>query len=132
MLRLPPDTGSYYEQNGRESSKSVYRALIMKNIVNSATLRFYALLATPCPFCLLFRTRAGLAFLYPERLLAFEQSAFFPHGWALHCRLNCSKPGLPWRSRPNFRVASLGRRFCAGVVVPSQVRRLDTDIPFKP
>ena len=108
-----------------------YKAWIMKNIVCGVIFDIYAILAALCSFRLLFRRRTRLALPSPERVLAFEQGSLLFDGRAFPCRLNPPKPGLPWGARSDLRLAYFGRGSGAGLVVSSQVRRLDTDILFK-
>src|SRR5260370_39662601 len=103
----------------------------MNNIVSSDIFDNRAVLAIPRSFRLLFSRRSFLALPYPQRILAFEQSAFLFEGRAFPCRLDTPKPGLSWSSRSDIRLASFGRGSGAGVVVSSQGPESDTDILFK-
>jgi hypothetical protein len=108
-----------------------YKSLLMKNITRRVIVDIYTALAALGSFRLLFRRRTRLALLSPEGVLPSEQGSFLFDWWAFPCRLSCTKPGLSWGAGSDIRVAPSGRGFCAGVVVSSQARRLDTGILFK-
>ena len=103
----------------------------MKNIVRGVIFDNYAILAALGSFCLLLRRRVGLAISYPDRVLAFAQVSLLFDRRAFPGRLNPPKPGLPWGARADFRVGYFGRGSGPGMVVPAQVRRPDTRIPFE-
>src|SRR5580704_4862076 len=103
----------------------------MKNTVIGANLGTYAILAALYSFCFLFRRRISPSLLSPDRILAFEQGSFLIDRRPCPGRLNPSKPGLPWGARSDIRVAYFGRGSGAGLVVPSQIRRLGRDTLFK-
>ena len=104
---------------------------IMENIINCVHIGNYVAMATLCSFCLLFSSRSGLGLLYPEGVLAFEQGALLAAGRPFPGRLDSPEPGLPWGARSNFRLASFGRGFRSGMVLPSQARSLDKDVLFQ-
>ena len=103
----------------------------MKNIVRSVILDNYAIFATLCSVRLLFRPRTLLPLPPPERVFTFEQGALLIDGWPLPGRLDTPEPGLPRGAGSNICLAYFGRGSGAGVVVSSQVGRLDTNILFK-
>ena len=108
-----------------------YKPSIMKNIARRVILDIYTTLAALGSFRLLFWRRTRLALFSPEGVLPSEQGSLLFDGRSFPRRLSCPKPGLSWGTGSDIRLAPFSRGFCAGVLVSSQGRRLDTGILFK-